>query len=58
MARPSPGATWRLYKTNSLADLGTAVDNCIANGVDVITHSISRYNTGWDDNSGDACGPV
>ncbi len=50
-----PGATWRLYMVNSLTDVGTAVDNAQANGVDVITHSLSWYNTGWADNSGDAC---
>lgn len=49
------GANYRLYKTDSLTDLGTAVNDCIANGVDVITHSMSRYNTGWSDNSGAAC---
>jgi len=51
----APGANYRLYKTDSLTDLGTAVNNCIANGVDIITHSMSRYNTGWSDNSGAAC---
>jgi hypothetical protein len=51
----APGATWRLYKTNSVADLGAAVTNAIANGVDVITHSISYYNEGWADNTGTAC---
>ncbi len=50
-----PGATWRLYKTDSLADLGTAVSDAIANGVDVITHSLSRYNQGWADDTGAAC---
>lgn len=50
-----PGATWRLYKIDSLTDMGVAVGDCIANGVDVISHSISRYNLGWGDNTGDAC---
>ena len=50
-----PGATWRLYRTNSTADVGTAVDDCIANGVDVITMSLSKYNLGWADDSGGAC---
>jgi hypothetical protein len=50
-----PGATGRIYKINSLTDMGTAVDNAIANGVDVISHSLSRYNLGWNDNEGDAC---
>jgi len=50
-----PDATWRLYKIDSLADLGTAVNDAINNNVDVISHSLSRYNTGWADDSGDAC---
>lgn len=49
------GATWRLYKIDSLTDMGTAVNDAIAQGVDVISHSLSRYNTGWADNTGDAC---
>lgn len=50
-----PGATWRLYKIDSLTDLGVAVSDGLANGVDVFTHSISWYNTGWADNTGTAC---
>jgi hypothetical protein len=51
-----PGATaWRLYKVNTLAALGNAVNNAIANGVNIIAHSLSWPNTGWADNSGDAC---
>lgn len=51
----APGATYRLYKIDSLTDMGGAVNDSIANGVDVISHSLSRYNTGWADNTGDAC---
>jgi len=50
-----PGATWRIYKIDSLADVATAVNNAIASGVDVISHSISWYNEGWADNTGTAC---
>lgn len=50
-----PGATWRIYRIDSLSDLSTVVNNCIANDVDVITHSISWYNQGWGDNTGSAC---
>jgi hypothetical protein len=50
-----PGATWRLYKVDTDADIGTAVTNAIANGVDIITHSLSWMNLGWPDDSGTAC---
>ena len=50
-----PGATYRLYKTDSLTDLQTAVNECISNGVDVITRSVSDYNLGWFDDQGAAC---
>lgn len=51
----APAATYRLYKIDSLTDMGTAVNDAQANGVDVFSHSLSRYNTGWADNTGDAC---
>jgi hypothetical protein len=51
----APGASYRLYRIDSATDLGLAVDNAIASGVDVITHSLSWYNMGWADNSGDIC---
>jgi hypothetical protein len=51
----APGATWRIYKIDSLSDFGTVVTDAIDNGVDVISHSISRYNTGWADDTGTAC---
>lgn len=50
-----PGATWRLYKLSSLSDLGSAIDDAIANGVDVFSNSLAKLAGGWDDNSGDAC---
>ena len=50
-----PGATWRIYKIDSLADMGTVVSDAIASGVDVISHSLSRYNLGWADDTGAAC---
>lgn len=51
----APNAEYYLMKVSSLSDLGAAVQACINNGVDVITHSQSKYNTGWGDNSGAAC---
>ena len=50
-----PGATWRLYRIGSASDLGAAVNNCIANGVDMISLSIVWFNMGWADNSGNIC---
>ena len=51
----APSSLYNIYKTASASDLGTAVNQCITNGVDVISHSVSYFNTGWADNSGAAC---
>lgn len=51
----APGATYRLYKVDTAVDLNTAVADAIANGVDIISHSISWFNQGWGDDSGPAC---
>ncbi|MCB0583209.1 MAG: hypothetical protein KDD10_28275, partial [Phaeodactylibacter sp.] len=51
----APNAEYYIMKVSSFADLGAAVQDCINNGVDIISHSISRYNTGWDDDTGAAC---
>ncbi|MBI5865312.1 MAG: S8 family serine peptidase [Planctomycetes bacterium] len=53
-------AQYRLYPTRGLAHLGKAVDDIIAhkNATGrpvVISHSMSWFNTGWHDGSGDAC---
>ncbi len=50
-----PNAQYNIYKVATTSDLGTAVNQCIANGVDVISHSVSWYNLGWADDSGAAC---
>ncbi|MDP6519899.1 MAG: S8 family serine peptidase, partial [Planctomycetota bacterium] len=47
-----PAASWRIYKTNSSTDIGTAVEDAIENGVHVITMSLSYYNKGWEDDTG------
>jgi hypothetical protein len=52
----APGATYRLYRLDSLTDLGVAVEDALDHGTDIFSHSISWFNTGWDDDSGDACG--
>lgn len=49
------GATWRLYKINELDDMDDVVADAIANGVNILSHSLSFYNQGWDDDTGDAC---
>ena len=46
---------WRLYKVDAVADLVTAVENARSNGVQIISHSMSWYNRGWADNTGEAC---
>ncbi len=51
----APGANWVIYKINSVSDMNAVVTHAIANGVDVISHSLSRYNLGWNDNTGTAC---
>ncbi len=54
----APGATYFVHRVSTLTDLGQAVDQAIDNNVDIISHSVSWYNTGWADNSGDACAAV
>lgn len=51
----APDAQYVICKLYSVSDMGTAVTDCINNGVDVISHSLSRYNLGWGDNTGAAC---
>jgi len=54
----APGADYFLYRIGNVTHLGNAIDDAIANGVDIISHSLGWYNTGWDDNSGDVCAAV
>jgi hypothetical protein len=51
----APGASYFLYKIGNLTHLGSAVDHAIENNVNILSHSLSWYNTGWEDNTGDAC---
>ena len=53
-----PQARYRLYKVSGPVGTGNAVDDAIANGVDIISHSQSRYNQGWDDDTGPYCDAV
>lgn len=54
----APEAEYFIIKIGGLADMGAAVQICIDNGVHIISHSLSRYNTGWGDNTGVACAAV
>ena len=51
----APNARYFLMKVNSSTDLAAAVQACITNNVDIISHSLAWFNTGWDDNSGVVC---
>ncbi|MFC1572351.1 S8 family serine peptidase [Candidatus Eisenbacteria bacterium] len=50
-----PQASWRLYRHIDLTTFADAVENAVDNDVDIISASISWFNLGWNDNSGDAC---
>lgn len=54
----APNAEYELYIVNNGTEMGQAIDQCITNGVDIISHSMSRYNTGWSDNTGPFCNAV
>ncbi len=51
----APNATYELYDVGNNTEKGAAVTLCKAHGVDVISMSLSTYNTGWADNTGPAC---
>lgn len=51
-------ATYYLHKINGEVQLGNAINQAINDGVDLITSSISYYNTGWADGSGTVCAAV
>jgi len=48
-------AQYLIFKIQNPVHTGQAVDTCIARGVNIITHSITYLNMGWDDDSGEAC---
>lgn len=54
----APNAEYFLMNATSPTGFAAAIDDCIANGVNIISHSQSFYNTGWGDNSGLACQAV
>ena len=51
----APGAQYFIYRVGNPTHTGNAVNDAINNGVNVISHSQSEYNTGWDDDTGPAC---
>jgi len=48
----APGATLSLYAVNTELELAQAVDAAIAQGADIIVHSVSWFNTGPGDGTG------
>ncbi len=50
----APGATYHVFRINSAAHLGQAVNAAISLGVNVLSATQSFYNEGWDDDSGPA----
>ena len=51
----APGAVWRIYRIDSPEDITAVVTDCIANNVNIISHSLSSYNEGWGDDAGITC---
>ena len=54
----APNSVYELFIVGNGTEMGQAIDLCIAHGVDIISHSMSRYNTGWYDNTGAFCDAV
>ena len=51
----APAATYYIFDSGNGADLGTIVDYCIDNGIDILSYSVSNFNSGWSDDEGPAC---
>ena len=51
----APNSVFELYDVGNDTEKGAAVTLCKAHGVDIISMSLSTYNTGWADNTGAAC---
>ena len=51
----APGATYFIHR---IGDVQDAVDQAIIDNVDIISFSVSAFNTGWEDDSGYACAAV
>ena len=51
----APAADYFLYKVGTNAEKAAAIEHADALDVDIISMSLSSYNTGWDDDSGVVC---
>ncbi len=54
----APAAEFHLFKVQGHASLGLAIQDAISTGIDIISISLSYFNTGWDDGSGAICSAV
>jgi hypothetical protein len=50
----APGATYHIFRIANSTHLGTAIDDAIDAGVDILSATQSWYNEGWNDGSGTA----
>jgi len=51
----APSAEFYLHKASSSSQVGDAITQLIASGVDMVVRSATNFNSGWEDDSGDAC---
>lgn len=51
----APGAFYLVFRVGGASDVASAVDTAILLGADIITHSLSHYNYGWNDDEGTPC---
>jgi hypothetical protein len=47
-----PQANWRVYHPTDSVSEGAAIDDAKANGVDILSHSLSKYTRWWADDTG------
>ena len=51
----APGAVFRIYRIGTSTDYTAVITDCLANNVNIISHSLSQYNEGWGDDTGITC---
>lgn len=54
----APGATYYAYRIANGTHFGAAINDCIAEGMDIISVSLGPHNEGWADDSGPFCTAV